>query len=47
MRTNPWTGILEDDLERFFLRPAHKVSSADIWRWRACCNAQRELDGET
>jgi hypothetical protein len=47
MRTNPWTGKYEDDLERFFYRHPAKVSTADVWRWRAACEALREMIGET
>jgi hypothetical protein len=46
MRRNPWTGVVEDDMERFFRRSPWEVSAADIWRWKAACAAVRELDGE-
>lgn len=46
MHTNPWTGVYEDDPERFFDRHPSKISDADLWRWRACCEALREMKGE-
>lgn len=46
MRTNPWTGAYEDDMERFFRRSPFDVHSADVWRWRAGCQAERDLSGE-
>jgi len=46
MRTEPWMGTYEDDMTRFFVgRSPWEVSSADIWRWRAACEALRELEG--
>lgn len=45
MRINA-LGFEEDDMERFFRRPWHEVSAADIWRWRACVMALRERDNK-
>jgi len=38
--------VWEDDPEKFFRRPPHLISNADIFRWRACCDALREMTGE-
>jgi hypothetical protein len=39
--------FFEDDMTKFFVgRSPFEVSAADVWRWRACCRAMRELDGE-
>lgn len=46
MRTNAFSGVFEDDAGKFFDRHPSRVSSADLWRWRAACAALRELDGE-
>jgi len=46
VRTNGWTGAPEDDMEAFFRRSPWDVGSGDVWRWRAVCQALRELDGE-
>jgi hypothetical protein len=45
MRMNA-AGRYEDDMERFFRRSAWDVSNADVLRWRAACEALRELTGE-
>lgn len=45
MRTNV-NGRFEDDAERFFGRHPSRVSNADMWRWRAACEAVREMTGE-
>jgi hypothetical protein len=34
------------DLEAFFRRPAREVADADIWRWRACVEADVKLRAE-
>ncbi len=45
MRTNAMSGMVEDDMTKFFIgRSPFEVSDADIWRWRACCEALRQLD---
>jgi len=33
-------------MERFFPVPAWDVSPGDIWRWRAACQALREIDSD-
>ena len=38
--------VHEDDMERFFPTRAWKVPAAQVWRWRAACQALRELDEE-
>jgi hypothetical protein len=42
MRMNA-AGVYEDDPEKFFRRSPWDVNSADIWRYRACCDALREM----
>ncbi len=37
------TRLFEDDLTLFFRRSQWEVSSADIFRWRAAVEAEREL----
>lgn len=44
MRADALSGAFEDDMERFFRRSPFDVSDADVWRWRACCEALRELN---
>lgn len=47
VRTNAMSGAYEDDMTAFFRRSPWEVSDADIWRWRAACEALRELrDGK-
>lgn len=46
MRTNPVSGVFEDDMTAFFGRRPNEVSDADIYRWRACCDALRDLRRE-
>ncbi len=47
MHVDAWTGIVEDDMTRFYTgRTPWQVTNADVWRWRACCEAQREMDRE-
>jgi hypothetical protein len=43
MRVNGYSGEYEDDLERFFRRSPWDVSDGEVWRWRAACQALREL----
>ena len=38
--------LYEDDLERFFPCKAWEVPTAQVWRWRAACQALREKTGE-
>lgn len=44
MRSNGWTGDYEDDMAGFFDRHPSKVSSADVFRFRAAAEALREID---
>jgi hypothetical protein len=47
VRTNPLSGLYEDDMDRFFVgRSPWQVGAGDIWRWRAACQALRELEQE-
>jgi hypothetical protein len=43
LRTDPWSGQIEDEAEKFFGRSPWLVGSGDLWRWRAACEALREL----
>ncbi len=38
-----FNGEAEDDPEKFFRRSPWDVSPADLWRWKACCHALRQL----
>lgn len=43
VKNNAMSGEAEDDPEKFFRRSPWDVSSADLWRWKAACQALRSL----
>ena len=46
MKTNGWTGAIEDDAGKYFNRHPSLISDADLWRWRAAVEALRESSKE-